>query len=178
MALLVLLGFGIFSFIAASNKQDDVFTWLLSLTGLSAMFTWFGISLAHIRFRHALKAHNRGPDELWFSAPTGLWGSYYSCGMIGLIIVLDFWTSLWPYDSSPNAEYFFEDYLSAPVFILMYLGHKLFTKNWKLFIPSKNVDIVTGRRVTDVEALKAEVAEEKAYLASKPRYFRIYKFFC
>ncbi|KAL6933006.1 related to General amino-acid permease GAP1 [Hanseniaspora guilliermondii] len=178
MALLVLLGFGIFSFIAASNKQDEVFTWLLSLTGLSAMFTWFGISLSHIRFRHALKAQGRDTDELWFSAPTGLWGSYYSCGMIALIVVLDFWTSLWPYDSSPNAEYFFEDYLSAPVFILMYLGHKIYRRNWKIFIPSKEVDIITGRRVTDIDVLRAEIAEERAYMATKPFYYRTYKFFC
>ncbi|XBW37675.1 hypothetical protein QEN19_003257 [Hanseniaspora menglaensis] len=178
VALVVISVLSLLSFIATSSKEDEVFTWLLALTGLSAMFTWFGISLSHIRFRHALKAQGRGTDELCFVAPTGLWGSYYSCGMIAIIVCLDFWTSLWPYKTAPNAEDFFESYMSAPVFILIYLGHKIWKKNWKFFIPAKEVDIDTGRRETDIEKLKIELAQEKADFATKPFYYRAYKYAC
>ncbi|KAL6928249.1 hypothetical protein ACO0SA_002983 [Hanseniaspora valbyensis] len=178
VALGLLAIIGCIAFIAASSKEDIVFTWLLAITGLSAMFTWFGISLSHIRFRHALKAQGRSTDELWFVAPTGLWGSYYSCILIAIIIGLDFWTSLWPYKSSPNAESFFQSYLSAPIFIAIYLSHKIYRRNWKIFIPSTEVDIDTGRRESDIERLKADIAQEKAELATKPFYYRVYKFLC
>lgn len=178
VAVGVLAVISLLAFIAASSKEDEVFDWLMSLTGLSAMFTWFGISLSHIRFRHALKAQGRSLDELSFAAPTGLWGSYYACFMLLLIIALDFWTSLWPYQTAPNAEDFFQYYLSAPLFLVIYFSHKLYRRNWKLFIPASDIDIDTGRREVDVEKLKAQVALDKAERASRPYYYRVYKIFC
>ena len=178
VALGLLAVIGCIAFIAASSKEDIVFTWLLAITGLSAMFTWFGISLSHIRFRHALKAQGRGTDELCFVSPTGLWGSYYSCILIAIIVGLTFWTSLWPYQTAPSAATFFESYLSAPIFIVMYSSHKIYRRNWKIFIPSTEVDIDTGRRERDIEQLKADIAQEKAELATKPFYYRAYKMLC
>ncbi|OBA29159.1 amino acid permease [Hanseniaspora valbyensis NRRL Y-1626] len=178
IALAFMAVFGCIAFIAASPKEGEVFTWLLALSGLAALFTWFGISLSHIRFRHALKAQGRGTDELCFVSPTGLWGSYYSCILIAIIVGLTFWTSLWPYQTAPNAATFFESYLSAPIFLVMYFSHKIYRRNWKFFIPSTEVDIDTGRRESDIEQLKADIAQEKAELATKPFYYRSYKMLC
>jgi len=91
---------------------------------------------------------------------------------------LTFWTSLWPYKTAPNAEDFFESYLSAPIFLVMYFGHKIYRRNWKIFIPSSQVDVDTGRRDTDIEQLKADVAQEKAEIAAKPFFKRFYYKVC
>ncbi|CAI8497006.1 unnamed protein product [Hanseniaspora opuntiae] len=178
IALGVMAVFGAIAFIAASPKEGTVFTWLLALSGLSTLFTWFGISLSHIRFRHALKAQGRGLDELCFVSPTGLIGSYYSCVVIFIVVCLTFWTSLWPYKTAPNAEDFFESYLSAPIFLVMYFGHKIYRRNWKIFIPASEVDVDTGRRETDIEQLKADIAQEKAEIAAKPFFKRMYYKIC
>ncbi|XBW37674.1 hypothetical protein QEN19_003256 [Hanseniaspora menglaensis] len=178
VALGVMAVFGAIAFIAASPKEGEVFTWLLALSGLSALFTWFGIALSHIRFRAALKAQGRGIDELCFASPTGIYGSYYACILIAIIIGLTFWTSLWPYKTAPNATDFFESYLSAPIFIVMYFGHKIYRRSWRLFTPPTEVDIDTGRRETDIEQLKIDIAQEKAEIAAKPFYLRMYKTLC
>lgn len=60
----------------------------------------------------------------------------------------------------------------------MYIGHKCYKRNWKLFIRAENIDIDTGRREVDIEALKVELAEEKAVLASKSLWIRSYYFWC
>ena len=53
---------------------------------------------------------------------------------------------MWPLHSSPSAEAFFSAYLTVPVVIVFYVGHKLWTKNWQVYIRAKDIDIDTGRR--------------------------------
>ena len=178
VGIIVTCVFGLLSFIAASPKEGEVFDWLLALSGLSSLFTWGGIMLCHIRVRRALAAQNRTTAELSFTAPTGVWGSVYGFVLIILILMAQFWIALFPIGDKPSASAFFEAYLSFPILIAFYIGHKIWKKNWKLFIRAKNIDIDTGRRETDIEALKQEIAEEKAFIASKPFYYRMYKFWC
>jgi amino acid transporter len=45
--------FGCLAFINLAKSGGDVFTWLLSLSGLSILFIYGSIALAHIRFRRA-----------------------------------------------------------------------------------------------------------------------------
>lgn len=41
-----------------------------------------------------------------------------------------------------------------------------------------SIDLDTGRRVEDMELLKQEIAEEKAYIATKPFYYKLYHMWC
>lgn len=170
--------FGLLSFIAASPKEGEVFDWLLALSGLSSLFTWMAICICHLRFRRALSAQGRSTDELSFVSPAGVWGSIYGTVLIILILAAQFWIALFPIGSPPDAKDFFESYLSLPVVLVMYIGHKCYKRNWKLFIRAENIDIDTGRREVDIEALKVELAEERAVLASKSLWIRSYYFWC
>lgn len=178
VGIIVTCIFGLLSFIAASDKEGDVFDWLLALSGLSSLFTWAGILLCHIRVRRALAAQGRSTDELAFTAPTGVWGSIYGFVLIILLLAAQFWIALFPIGSSPSAYDFFLSYLSFPILIVFYVFHKVWKRNWKLFIRAKDIDIDTGRREVDIDLLRQEIAEEKAYIASKPFYYRLYKFWC
>jgi amino acid transporter len=54
VAVIILqLLFGCLAFINLSPKGGVIFNWLLSLSGLSILFIYGGIALAHIRFRAA-----------------------------------------------------------------------------------------------------------------------------
>lgn len=170
--------FGLLSFIAASPKEGEVFDWLLALSGLSSLFTWMAICICHLRFRRALSAQGRSTDELSFVSPAGVWGSIYGTVLIMLILAAQFWIALFPIGSPPDAKDFFESYLSLPVVLVMYIGHKCYKRNWKLFIRAENIDIDTGRREVDIENLKVELAEERAVLASKSLWIRSYYFWC
>ncbi|CAI4034795.1 hypothetical protein SMKI_11G2460 [Saccharomyces mikatae IFO 1815] len=170
--------FGLIAFVAASKKEGDVFNWLLALSGLSSLFTWGGICICHIRFRKALTAQGRDLDELSFKSPTGVWGSYWGLFMVVIMFIAQFYVALFPVGGSPSAEGFFEAYLSFPLVMAMYIGHKIYKRNWKFFIPAEEMDIDTGRREVDLELLKQEIAEEKAIMATKPRWYRIWNFWC
>lgn len=178
VGIAVTSAFGLIAFVAASKKEGEVFNWLLALSGLSSLFTWGGICICHIRFRKALAAQGRGLDELSFKSPTGVWGSYWGLFMVTIMFIAQFYVALFPVGDSPSAEGFFEAYLSFPLVMVMYIGHKIYKRNWKLFIPAEKMDIDTGRREVDLDLLKQEIAEEKAIMATKPRWYRIWNFWC
>ncbi|OQV09198.1 hypothetical protein CLAIMM_13346 isoform 2 [Cladophialophora immunda] len=47
--VVIQLLFGCLAYIGEANASDTIFTWLLSLSGLSFFFLWMSINLAHIR---------------------------------------------------------------------------------------------------------------------------------
>jgi len=66
----------------------------------------------------------------------------------------------------------------VPIVLASYIGHKIYTRNWKLLIPAKDIDLDTGRRETDFEQLKADIAIEKAEFKEKPIWSKLYTVFC
>lgn len=170
--------FGLLCFISASDKQGEAFDWMLAISALSAVFTWASICLCHLRFRYALRYNGRGTDELAFTSLAGVTGSVFGLTLNILVLAAQFWIALFPLGEKPSAEGFFKAYLSFPIVIIFYVFHKIWKRNWRLYIPIDEVDIDTGRREMDLEALKQEIAEEKAWLASKPLYYRVYNIFC
>lgn len=150
-----------FSFIATFKQEETVFVWMLSISALSFVFVWMFICVSHIRFRAALKYNNIPLSSLAYTSPTGLLGSYVSIFVNCLILIGQFWVALWPIggDGSPNALSFFENYLGVPFLLIFYFGHKIWTKNWKLFIPTSEIDVNKDRIVYDPEVLELENME-------------------
>ncbi|RCK65055.1 General amino-acid permease GAP1 [Candida viswanathii] len=178
-AILITNLFGLFAMIATDNdKQVAAFDWLLALSGLSSVFTWLSINVAHLRFRRAMQVQNRSLDELPFVAQTGVWGSYVGAGVNLFFLGAQFYVSLFPVDSSPNAYDFFLGYLGFPVIVLSWVGYNIWKHDWSCYIRAEDIDVDTGRVNIDIDVLQQEKAEEKARIAESPFYVRIYKFWC
>ncbi|KAL9616909.1 MAG: hypothetical protein Q9160_008257 [Pyrenula sp. 1 TL-2023] len=169
---------GLLAFLAASDKQQEAFDWMLALSGLSSIFTWGSICLAHIRFRKAWRVQGYTLDELAFRSQPGVIGSWIGFIFNCLVLIAQFWTGFAPVgyaseSSSALAKGFFEVYLAAPVVIAFYLPYKIWFKT--PFMRSRDMDLKTGRRDLDLGQL---LAEEKAERASWPRWKKAYKFLC
>ncbi|EMG49240.1 putative glutamine permease [Candida maltosa Xu316] len=166
---------GLFGFIAAYEKQETVFTWLLSISGISFVLCWLFICVSHVRFRAALKYNGISLDSLAFVSPYGVWGSYLSILINSLILIAQFWIALWPSTSHGNASAlsFFENYLGAPVFLICYIGHKLWTRDWRLYRKASEIDIDTDRVIYDPEILALEKLEEKERYQKAPFWKKI-----
>lgn len=107
VAVALSMTFGLLCFLVASDKYSDVFDWMLAFSGLAQIFTWGSICLAHVRFRVAMKAQGHSLDELAWKAGTGIWGSLVGFGISVFILIVDWWTSMWPMGESADAESFF-----------------------------------------------------------------------
>ena len=178
VSIAVASALGFLAFLAGSSQQEQAFTWMLALSGLSSIFTWGSICLAHIRFRKAWRIQGHSLDELAFRSQPGVWGSWYGFLFNLLVLIAQFWTGFAPvgYGSNSagaNTENFFEAYLAAPIVIVFYLGYKIWYRT--PFMRTRDMDLVTGMRDLDVAAL---IAEEHAERAAWPRWKKVYKFFC
>lgn len=173
--------FGLLGFLVADPEhQADVFTWLFSVCSLGAFFTWAAICLVHIRFRMALKSQGRSTDEVIFTSPTGIWGSWAGMTILILVIIGEIWVSIWPIgNDGPSNVTFWKQCLSLPLIIIVWIGFKTYKRTWNLlWIRLQDIDLDTGRREMDIELIKQELADEKVLLKQKPIWYRIYNVFC
>lgn len=177
-AMLVSALFGVICFCATSKKETDVFTWLMAISGLSTISTWFSICLSHLRMRSAMKAQGRSMGELGFKSQCGTWGSYYASVMLVLSLIAEFWVAIAPIgESKLDAQSFFENYLAAPIFLVLYFGFMIWKKDFRLFIRSKDIDLNYGRQVFDEDLMRQEDEEYAQQMKAAPRWRKVVAFF-
>ncbi|KAK3117685.1 histidine permease [Teratosphaeriaceae sp. CCFEE 6253] len=169
---------GLLAFFAGSSFETNAFNWMLALSGLSSIFTWMSICLAHIRFRSAWKKQGHTLDELAFRSQPGVVGSWVGFVMNALVLVTQFWTGAWPIDYAKlgvvgQVRNFFMAYLAAPIVVACYIAYKVWYRT--PIVRSHNMDLHTGLRDLNIQDL---IAEERIERASWPKWKRIYKFFC
>ena len=63
------LAISFISFLTTIWGEGVVFTWLISLTGISALLVWGTIGAISLRFRAAWKAQGRAPSDLPYVQP-------------------------------------------------------------------------------------------------------------
>jgi amino acid transporter len=162
VVLIIALLFGCLAYVNLAPEGGDIFTWLLSISGLSNFFTWGSICLAHIRFRKAWAMNGRTTDDLPFAAMFGVTGSWIGLFLNCICLVAQFYVSLFPIGGKPDAKAFFSNYLAAPVVIFFFIGYKVYYRQWKFGVNLADVQIDEGRREYDIDAFKAEMEAERA----------------
>jgi amino acid transporter len=171
---------GLLAFLAGADDglRDDIFNWLLALSALSAVFTWLSICLSHIRFRKGWRVQGHSLSELAFRSQPGLIGSYVGLFFNCLVLIGQFWVAFAPFhyddlSTSERLQRFFCVYLALPVTIAFYVPYKLYYRT--SVVRSHNMDLHTGIRELNIEALIEEEREERK---KWPRWKKIYKFLC
>lgn len=82
-----IIAFGPIAYVGLASSGELVFAWLLSLSGLAALFTWGSICVAHIKFRMAWKYHGHEVHEIPFQAAGGAYGSWLGFTLIVLVLI-------------------------------------------------------------------------------------------
>lgn len=165
---------GLLGFLSGSSAEADAFMWMLAISGLSSIFTWGSICLAHIRFRRGWKLQGHTLDELAFQSQPGVIGSWIGFIFNALVLVAQFWTAVWPVGgAAPDAKVFFSNYLAVPIVMLFYFPYKIYYRT--PFVRAKDMDLITGRRELNLAEL---LAQERAEQATWPAWKKWWKTFC
>ncbi|KAL4908130.1 hypothetical protein BDW74DRAFT_146900 [Aspergillus multicolor] len=177
-AIALASGLGLLGFLAATDEQEVAFEWMIAISGLSSIFTWGSICLAHIRFRRAWQVQGHSLHDLAFRSQPGIVGSWIGFLFNCLVLIAQFWVGFAPIDyetMSPGmlVRNFFSKYLAVPVVLLFYIPYKLWFKT--KIIRAKDMDLRTGRRELNIQWL---MKEERAQQAAWPTWKKLYKFFC
>ncbi|KAK8056725.1 Amino acid/polyamine transporter I [Apiospora rasikravindrae] len=179
VAIIVASSMGLLAFLADLGAQSTVLDWLLAISGLSSLFTWASICLAHIRFRRAWADQGHSLSELAFRSQCGVWGSWLGFGFNLLVLVTQFWVGAWPVgwrEKSPRqlVENFFLQYMAVPIVMVFYGLHRLYFRTSGI-VHTSQIDIDTGRRDFNLPILVAQEAEERR---GWPKWKKLYKFLC
>lgn len=102
--IVVQIAFGLLAFIGEAAEQSTVFTWLLSLSGLSYFFVWGTICATHIRFRRAWKAQGYTLDQIPYKPTLGVVGSWIGLCLCVLCLIATFYSSLYVSSHFPDNE--------------------------------------------------------------------------
>jgi amino acid transporter len=155
--------FGLLAFVTeAGDKGFTFFYWLLALSGVANFFIWGSICFAHIRFRAGWLASGRSLDEIPYRAQAGVIGSWCGVALCMICIAAAFYTSVWPVGASPSAYVFFQDYLAVPLIFGLYLFWKVWSREWRFFIPASEMDLTTGMRMNIEELAEMAKANREA----------------
>lgn len=96
-----------------------------------------------------------------------------------LILIAQFWVAIAPIgEGKLDAQAFFENYLAMPILIALYVGYKVWHKDWKLFIRADKIDLDSHRQIFDEELIKQEDEEYRERLRNGPYWKRVVAFWC
>ncbi|PSN65073.1 amino-acid permease inda1 [Corynespora cassiicola Philippines] len=149
---------GALAYMNLATGGEVVFNWLISLSGLAALFTWGSICLAHIRFRKAWIYHGHTLDEIPFKSVGGVYGSWLGIFIIFLVLAAQFYTAISPIGAHlGTAEDFFAAYLALFVVGAFWIAGYLWKR--QAWLRTADMDVDTGRRELDWEYINAQRAE-------------------
>ncbi|KAJ5634299.1 hypothetical protein N7528_002141 [Penicillium herquei] len=132
--------FGLLGFMNISTNAGKVFNWLVNLSSVAGFITWSSINACHIAFMRACAAKGISRDDLPYKAIFQPWLSWYGLFFNVLIALTQGFTSFIP---TFNTSDFFVAYICPIIFVILYAGHKLWTR--APFINPVEADLDTGR---------------------------------
>ena len=94
-AVVIQIAFGLLAFIGEAENSGDVFNWLLSLSGLSFIFVWGSVCLAHIRFRASWKLQGYSLDQIPYKPALGVIGSWLGLFLSFICLLATFYNALY-----------------------------------------------------------------------------------
>ncbi|KAB8067692.1 amino acid permease/ SLC12A domain-containing protein [Aspergillus leporis] len=141
-AVIASLLLGCVAYINASATGGQVFMWLTSIIDNNGFISW-------VRFRKATLLYGIF-DHLPFKSPFQPYGTYFTlCFIILLLLTNGFWLF---FPGNFTASNFLTAYISIPLFLVLYGGHKMFHRtSW--YRPISEIDLFSG--LEEVEEITA-----------------------
>lgn len=132
-----------------------IYQWLVNITGVLGFIAWFGIALAHWRFRRAFILQGYSPKDLVYRAHFFPWGPIVASILIFISI---FGQGYSAFTTHPfNISNVLSAYLTIPVFVIVFLVYKIIRKT--SFIRLKDIDLVTDSvRFRNIKSAHSQVS--------------------
>ena len=152
------------AYLNVDNKGSTVFTWFSNLTSLFTLFGWGTICLSHLRMRYAWKVQGRSVEDLPWRSWTFPYGAIWGLFWCILLIIAEFYLSLWPLGGNPTAKGFFANYVSVVAIVVLYIAARCYYRGpW--WVDASTIDLDGPRRfyadAADEEAKPAKTGVKK-----------------
>ncbi|KAI0475624.1 proline-specific permease [Xylariaceae sp. FL0804] len=145
VAVLFTLALGCLAFLNVSNSGSTVFTWFTNISTISGYIAWVVIMITYLRFRKAMQFHGL-LDSLPFRTPLQPYATWAVLFLVSLLTLTNGFQVFFP--SEWSASSFLAAYITIPIFLVLYLGHKAATRT-PLATRVEDVDVLTGKKEMD-----------------------------
>ncbi|KAJ6446853.1 proline-specific permease [Purpureocillium lavendulum] len=151
IAVLFTWAFGLLAYLNVSNTGSTVFTWFSNISTISGYVAWIVVMITYLRFRKAMH-HNNMWHVLPYRTPLQPYATWITLVVVSLLTITNGFQTFMPF----SAKDFVAAYITLPVFLILYLGHKIFFRT-PLCIPLEEIDVTTGKKEMDeLEAMEEE----------------------
>ncbi|GMM28306.1 proline permease [Martiniozyma asiatica (nom. inval.)] len=139
VAAVLVSAINLLSFLNVSNSSAIVFTWLTNISTVSGFISWIFIGITYLRFRKAIDYHGLN-ERVTYRKPLGIYGAYFTIFFFTLVSLTNGYAVFFDFNGSD----FVAAYITIPIVLILYFGHAIWYKNWRLFAPLDEIDCITG----------------------------------
>ncbi|KAL6307122.1 amino acid permease-domain-containing protein [Sparassis latifolia] len=144
-ALLMSLAVSFLTFLTTIWGEGIVFTWLLDLTGISALLVWGSVGPISLRFRQAWRAQGRVLDDLAYIQPLFPLLPVATIIIAVLMFAADGYAAVAEQPFNPRNVV--ATYIGVALYVILYAGYTLYERFWLKktahFVPLSEVDLET-----------------------------------
>ncbi|PNS16181.1 Proline-specific permease [Sphaceloma murrayae] len=140
--------FGLLAFLSVGSQAGQVFNYFISLTNTAGFTSWIMCAITFIRFRKACQAQGVSVPYKSRVQPLAAW---ICLCIFTFLLLMNGFTVFYP--GRFTVAGFLTTYLGIPIFVILWLGHKLIaarSEPW-LYSPTQ-VDLTTGRAEVEADA--------------------------
>lgn len=153
---------GCLAYLNVSTDSAQAFTWFTNISTVSGFLSWMCVLSAMIRFRKAIWYNHQTYDVLPFKTPFQPWSTYFVLVMMTIMCLTNGFNVF--VGGSFNGPDFVAAYITVPLFVVIYLGHRFIYKRatfkTPVMRPIHEIDITTGLK--EAEEVEAMYPERKA----------------
>ncbi|GLB34351.1 putative amino acid permease [Lyophyllum shimeji] len=157
-ALLLSLAFACLTFLTTIWGDGIAFTWLLNLTGISALLVWTSIGAISLRFRWAYKKQGLSLEDLPYRQPL------YPVLSVAVVILGTLMFIAQGYAAVRQEPFepknIVATYIGVALYLILYAGYTIYEKRRGVphhFVPTSDIDFVTDAvwKPGEVAAIRA-----------------------
>ncbi|KID73505.1 Proline-specific permease [Metarhizium brunneum] len=149
VAVLATWSIGLLAYLNVSNSGAEVFTWFTNISTISGFIAWIIVMITYLRFRRTM-IYNNLFDSLPYKTPLQPYATYATLGVVSVLTITNGFQTFMPF----NAKNFVAAYITLPIFVILYIGHKIWFRT-SLYIPVDQIDAITGKKEMDeLEAME------------------------
>jgi amino acid transporter len=136
---------GCLAYLNVSNDGATVFTWFMNISTISGFIAWIVILITYLRFRSAMEFNNL-LQHLPFRTPLQPYSTWAALFILTILTLTNGFHVFFP--DNWSASNFLAAYITLPIFVVLYLGHKIWFRT-PLARKILDIDAFTGKREMD-----------------------------
>jgi amino acid transporter len=145
VAVLATWSIGLLAFLNQSSTGAQVFTWFSNISTISGFIAWIVCMITYIRFRKAL-VYNNLLDTLPFKTPLQPYFVWFTLFIVTILTLTNGFQVFFP--SQWSVSSFLAAYITIPIFLVLYVGHKIWFRT-RFLIPVHEIDVISGKKEMD-----------------------------